>query len=60
MNHPLASVALLAGTPVVHTGSALYGLPGVATRAATGELASALPAALARDFPALRQRLKPS
>jgi hypothetical protein len=56
VNHPLASVALLAGTPVVHTGRALYGLPGVTTQVATPELAPALARALAKDHPTLRQR----
>ncbi len=56
INHPLASVALLAGTPVVHTGRALYGLPGAATPTTTADLAAALARALARDHATLRQR----
>lgn len=55
-NHPLASVALLAGTPVLHTGQALYGVRGVATRTTADRLAEDLPAALAHDYPTLRQR----
>ncbi|HEX6813683.1 MAG TPA: hypothetical protein VF384_18835 [Planctomycetota bacterium] len=56
INHPLASAGLLAGTPVVHTGSALYGLRGVTTKVATLELPDALRAAVERDHPTLRQR----
>ncbi len=56
VNHPLASVALLAGTPVVHTGRALYGLPGVTTQTVTAELGPALLRALAREHATLRQR----
>ncbi len=57
INHPLASVALLAGTPVVHTGSALYGVRGVATKATLDTLAPALHEAVARDHATLRQRV---
>ena len=56
INHPLASVALLAGTPVVHTGAALYGLPGVTTQAPTADLDAGLRRALERDHATLRQR----
>ncbi|MBL8727334.1 MAG: hypothetical protein JNM25_02810 [Planctomycetes bacterium] len=56
VNHPLAAVALLAGTPVVHVGRALYGLHGVTTQAITAELAPALARALAKDPATLRQR----
>ncbi|MBX3462121.1 MAG: hypothetical protein KF830_03045 [Planctomycetes bacterium] len=56
VNHPLACVALLAGSPVLHTGRARYGLPGVGTRASPAAFAAALPAALADDQPTLRQR----
>jgi hypothetical protein len=56
INHPLASAGLLAGTPVVHLGSALYGLPGVTARVTTAELSGALRRAVERDHPTLRQR----
>ena len=56
INHPLAAIALLAGTPVGHIGRALYGLRGVATRCALAELPAALAAALHHDHPTLRQR----
>lgn len=56
VNHPLASAALLAGTPVVHLGQALYGLRGVTTQTVTADLAGALVHALAKDHPTLRQR----
>jgi hypothetical protein len=57
VNHPMATAALLAGTPVLHTGRALYELPGV-THATTPEgLPDALAAASGRDRPALRRRL---
>lgn len=56
VNHPLASVALLAGTPVVHTGAALYGVRGVARRSAADQIAEGLGEALAHDHPTLRQR----
>jgi hypothetical protein len=56
INHPLAAVALLAGTPVVHAGRALYGLPGVTTAAPLAEFPAALQRAMHRDQPTLRQR----
>ncbi|MEO6595218.1 MAG: hypothetical protein ABIP94_10745, partial [Planctomycetota bacterium] len=56
INHPLASVALLAGTPVLHTGRALYGLRGVTSQVPTAGLPDALPLALAEDHATLRQR----
>jgi hypothetical protein len=57
INHPLASVGLLAGTPVVHLGRALYGVRGIAKAAASvAELGAALAAALAHGHPALRAR----
>ncbi len=56
VNHPLAAVALLAGTPVVHTGRALYHLDGVTRRAAPEALQAAVVDALRRDRPALRRR----
>ena len=56
VNHPLAAVALLAGTPVVHTGRALYHLDGVTRRAAPEALPAAVVDAIRRDRPALRRR----
>lgn len=56
VNHPAASAALLAGTPVLHTGRALYGVHGVATAATTATLTDALQRALDKDHPALRRR----
>lgn len=56
VNHPLASVALLAGTPVVHFGRSLYGVRGVATQATLAGLPAALAAAVARDHATLRAR----
>lgn len=57
INHPAASIGLLAGTPVVHLGRALYGVRGVARMAGgLDELAAALAAAAAREHPALRTR----
>ncbi len=56
VNHPAASAALLAGTPVLHTGRALYGVHGVATATTTATLADALRRALDKDHPALRRR----
>lgn len=56
VNHPTASVALLAGMPVLHLGAALYGLPGVATRTQAEALTTDLAHALTHDHPALRQR----
>lgn len=55
-NHPAAAIGLLAGTPVVHLGRALYGLPGVTSRCRRDELAATLATALRRDHPTLRQR----
>lgn len=46
INAPGATAALLAGTPVLHLGRALYGLPGVAIPTRTRSLAAALTAAL--------------
>ena len=55
-NHPAAAIGLLAGTPVIHLGRALYGLPGVTWRCRSDELAATLAKALRRDHPTLRQR----
>lgn len=56
INHPMAAVSLLAGTPVVHLGRALYGLDGVTTHARCDELPDAVVRALQNDRPALRRR----
>ncbi len=57
VNHPLGIAALLAGTPLVHLGRALYGLPGVTWQTTPGELAGALRTALgAVPQPNLRER----
>jgi hypothetical protein len=56
VNHPLATAALLAGTPVVHTGRALFGLPGVTAPTPTADLAAGLRRALAAEQPTLRER----
>jgi len=56
ISHPLAAAALLSGTPVVHFGRALYGLPGVTQHARVDELAAALGRAVAADEPTLRER----
>ncbi|MGC6489257.1 MAG: hypothetical protein ACON4Z_16545, partial [Planctomycetota bacterium] len=55
-NHPAATVALLAGTPVVHTDGALYQLEGVTRRADAAAAAAAVEAAASQDRPALRRR----
>ncbi len=56
INHPLASIALLAGTPVLHLGRALYGVRGVAVRTTLASLPKDLAEAVAHDHPTLRQR----
>jgi hypothetical protein len=56
VNHPLAFCALLASTPVLHTGRALYAVPGVATRTTEDTLTDDLLFALGRDQPTLRER----
>lgn len=56
INHPAAAVALLAGSPVLHLGAALYGLRGVTHRTTQDALAADLGDALRRDHPALRGR----
>jgi len=57
INHPLAVAALLAGTPVLHTGRALYGLSGVTHHVPTAQFGTALRSALAAEQPTLRERL---
>ena len=44
------------GTPVVHLGRAIYGIPGVAVAARASDLADALRAAIADERPSLRER----
>ncbi|MFT4511556.1 MAG: hypothetical protein ACI89X_001836 [Planctomycetota bacterium] len=56
INHPAATVALLAGTPVVNLGRALYGLPGVTTNTTVEDLPEAIAQAQKIDRKALRQR----
>lgn len=56
INHPLAAAGLLAGTPVLHAGRALYGLPGVTTQTPVAGFRGALPAAIAADHSTLRAR----
>ena len=56
VNHPAATVCLLVGTPVLHTGSALYELEGVTHRTATRTLLEDHHRALAKPRPALRRR----
>ncbi len=60
INHPLAVAALLASTPVLHTGRALYSLPGVTHHVPAAQfgsaLLSALRSALAAEQPILRER----
>lgn len=47
VNHPLATAAILAGTPLLHLGRALYAVRGVAEPTTLDALDEALPAALA-------------
>lgn len=56
INDPLAAVALLADTPVVHLGRALYGVPGVATRGSADTLELDLANAIADEQTELRKR----
>ncbi|MFK7738812.1 MAG: hypothetical protein AB8H80_00715 [Planctomycetota bacterium] len=57
VNDPAAVTALLAGTPIVHTGRALFALPGLTTRIARArEIAASAEFCLQRDRPALRRR----
>jgi hypothetical protein len=56
VNDPVAGVALLAGTPVAHLGRALYGIPGVATKASVESLAGDLRQAVEDDLGDLRKR----
>ena len=56
INSPQAGVALLADTPVLHFGRALYGTPGVAFATEPGHLAATLRIAMRDDQPELRRR----
>ncbi|MCY2957425.1 MAG: hypothetical protein NT107_10345 [Planctomycetota bacterium] len=56
INDPTACTGLLAGTPVVHLGVAVFGIPGIATHGRLESLASDLAAALQNNQPTLRQR----
>ena len=56
VNHPAAMVGLLASTPVVHTGDALYELRGVTARATADSVSDAVLQALTQHRPALRRR----
>lgn len=58
INHPAATTSLLAGTPTIHTGRALFALPGVTHHGAPAAFPELLQLALTED-PAstLRERL---
>ncbi|MGK0432564.1 MAG: hypothetical protein ACJA0V_001706 [Planctomycetota bacterium] len=56
INHPAATIALLAGTPVIHLGRAIYGLRGVTTNTTLEGLPEAIAASQKIDRKALRQR----
>jgi hypothetical protein len=57
VNHPLAMVGLLADTPVLHLGSALYDLPGITRRTSLEQLRADLETAIhASPHPSLRLR----
>ncbi len=56
INHPGAAAALLAGTPVLHFGRALYAVEGATIATTTAGLADALPASLGRSSTTLRRR----
>ena len=56
VNRRSAATALLANTPVVHLGRALYGVPGVAVRGMLDTLPDSVAAAVADDQPELRKR----
>jgi hypothetical protein len=57
VNDEAAATALLSDTPVVHFGRALYGIPGVATRANLDTLSAKVREALTEDQPELRRRV---
>lgn len=56
VNHPLGIGALLAGTPVLHTGNTPYAVRDVARRTSIETLRADLPSALKGDRPLLRER----
>lgn len=56
VNCARAATALLAHTPVVHLGRAIYGVPGIATRARLDALPQALDQALGEQQPELQKR----
>src|SRR5690606_37710263 len=55
INHPAATVALLAGTPVIHLGRALYQLQGVTTKSTIEQLPDAIANLQDCDRPELRR-----
>ncbi len=57
INHPAAVAALLAGSPVLHCGRALYGLAGVTWERPLAEFPAAFDAALRASNTTLRERL---
>lgn len=56
INHPAATTALLAGTPVLHCGRALYGLPGVTWQGPSSGFVAGLRQLLQTPQPRLRER----
>ena len=56
VNHPLGIGALLAGTPLLHTGRTPYDIPGVSTRTTLDRLEHDMAKALALQTDTLRQR----
>jgi len=56
INHPAATTGLLAGTPVLHCGRALYGLPGVTWHGPTSTFPEGLRQLLQSPQPHLRER----
>ncbi len=56
INHPQAVCALLAGTPVLHSGRTPYGVAGVARKTSLDTLAQDLQHALGHEQPYLRER----
>ena len=56
VNAPLAGISLLAGTPLLHLGRAIYGTPGVAFATPLEELTPTLRLALRDNQPELRKR----
>lgn len=56
VNHPLGLAALLAGTPVLHTGNTPYAVRDVARRTSIETLRDDLATALSDDRPMLRER----